>query len=359
MARSEPVRVAFVGCGNIAGPYAESMAKHPKRLQIAGAYDTRREAAEAFVARHGGRLYESLDELLAHDAVEVGLNLTIHLAHGQVTRRLLEGGKHVHSEKPLAATREEARACVELAAEKGLLLGCSPFVILGEAQQTLKQVIADGMVGEVREVYAEMNHGRIETWHPAPAPFYGEGAGPLLDVGCYPLSVLTHILGSVVAVQAMGGVRLPQRTIGSGPNAGQAFQVTNPDHTVTLLEFESGVRGRLTTSFFAVKSAQAGIEVHGTEGSAWLGSPVGFDSPLRLCKAGAGDWSEVALLERPHPGVEWARGLLDLASALRQGTALTCPGTAAYHVLDICLSALEACESGGTEPVESRFDALP
>jgi predicted dehydrogenase len=352
----EPVRVAFVGCGNISGPYAKTMKQHPDRLEIVGAYDVKQEVARAFVDEYGGKQYASLDELLADDAVEVGLNLTVHLAHAEVTQKLLAGGKHVHSEKPLAATRHDGRACVDLAAERGLLLGCSPFVILGEAQQTLKKCVRDGMVGEVREVYAEMNWSRIEYWHPAPAPFYGEGAGPLLDVGCYPLSVLIQVLGSVKAVRAMGGVRLPERTIGSGPNAGQRFTATNPDHTCVLMEFASGAHGRLTASFFAVKSAQTGIEVHGTEGSIRMDQVPSFNARLQLCKPGEREWADVPTIAEPYAGVEWARGLLDMASALRDGTPLTCPGEAAYHVLDIALAAFEASDTGGTVAVESTFE---
>jgi len=355
MAASEPVRFAFVGCGNIAGPYADSMKKHPDKLEIVGAYDLNAEAAKAFVAKYGGRQYASLDELIADERVEAGLNLTVHLAHPDVTQKLLRGGKHVHSEKPLAATREDGRACVELAAQKGLLLSCSPFVILGEAQQTLKKAVIEGLVGEVKEVYAEMNWSRIETWHPAPAPFYGRGAGPLFDVGCYPLSVLIQILGSVSAVRAMGGVRLPERTIASGPNAGQAFVVTNPDHTCALLEFDSGAHGRLTASFFGVKSGQAGIEVHGTAGSLRLDSVVAFNSRLDVCKAGEREWKPLPLLGEPYPGVEWARGPLEVSAGMREGQRLTCPGEAAYHVLDITVSALEASASGHTVPVASRF----
>jgi len=355
---SDPVRVAFVGCGNIAGPYADSIKNHTDRLQIVGAYDINAEAAQAFVGKHGGRAYASLDDLIADDAVELGLNLTVHLAHAEVTQKLLAGGKHVHSEKPLAATRADGRACVELAAQKGLLLSCSPFVILGEAQQTLKRVVGEGLVGDVCEVYAEMNWSRIEFWHPAPAPFYGRGAGPLLDVGVYPLNVLTQIFGSVAAVRAMGGVRLPERTIGSGPNEGQTFTATNPDHTCVLMEFASGVHARLTASFFGVKSAQTGIEVHGTEGSLRLDSVVGFNSRLDLCKPGEREWTTLPLDGEPYAGVEWARGPLDVASALRTGSPLTCPGTAAYHILDICLTAIEACESGNTHTVQSTFTSL-
>ncbi len=353
--KTGPVGFGFVGCGNIAGPYADSMKKHPDEVEIVGAYDVNPEATRAFAAKYGGRAYASLDELIADERVEAGLNLTVHLAHPEVTQRLLRGGKHVHSEKPLAATREDGRACLELAAQQGLLLSCSPFVILGEAQQTLKKVVQDGLVGEVKEVYAEMNWSRIEYWHPAPAPFYGRGAGPLFDVGCYPLSILIQIFGSVSAVRAMGGIRLPRRTIASGPNAGKTFIATNPDHTCALLEFASGIHGRLTASFFAVRSAQTGIEVHGTEGSLRLESVVAFNSKLELCRAGRREWEAVALVGEPYTGVEWARGPLELASAIRTGKRLTCPGEAAFHTLDVTLAALEASESGQTVLVASRF----
>ena len=52
-----------------------------------------------------------LGALIADAKVELALNLTIHLAHGEITKKLLRGGKHVHSEKPLATTRADGQAC--------------------------------------------------------------------------------------------------------------------------------------------------------------------------------------------------------------------------------------------------------
>ncbi len=71
--------------------------------------------------------------------------------------------------------------------------------------------------------------------------------------------------------------------------------------------------------------------------------------------AGEKEWRDVLLEYEPYPGIEWARGLLDVSTAIRDGTPLTCPGTFAYHVLDICLSALEAAETGQTVRVESTL----
>ena len=359
MSNERPVGIAFVGCGDISGRYADQMrAGHADVVKLVGGYDIIPERTAAFADKYGVKGYGSLDELLADGEVEAALNITTHTEHAEVTTALLEGGKHVHSEKPLASTREDGKRIVRLAAERGLLFGCSPSVILGEAQQTLKRVVREGLIGEVKQIYGEMNHGRIETWHPDPEAFYSFGAGPLLDVGCYPLSVITHIFGSVRWVRAMGGICLAERTIGSGPKKGRTYPVTTPDHSVVLMRLACGAQGRLTTSFFNVRSAQSGIELHGVDGSIWFESAPAFNAKISLCKPPEREWTEVPPDGKPYAGVDFAYGLRDLAAAIRRGSPLTCPATAAYHVLDICLSALEAGESGRTVEVASTFEAV-
>ena len=63
-------------------------------------------------------------------------------------------------------------------------------------------MIRSGRLGTVRAVYAEVNWGRIETWHPAPAPFFDVGV--LVDVGVYPLTLVTTMLGPARSVRAWG-----------------------------------------------------------------------------------------------------------------------------------------------------------
>jgi predicted dehydrogenase len=358
MSNQGPVGIAFVGCGNISGPYADLIrAGHGDVIRLVGGYDILPERTKAFADKYVVKGYGSLEELLADDEVEAALNITTHTEHAKVTAALLRGGKHVHSEKPLATTRRDGRRIVRLAAEKGLLFGCSPSVILGEAQQTLKRIVGERVIGEVKEIYGEMNHGRIETWHPDPEAFYSVGAGPLLDVGCYPLSVITHIFGSVQWVRAMGGIRLGQRTIGSGPKKGHSFPVVNPDHSVVLMGLKCGAHARLTTSFFNVRSAQGGIELHGPDGSIWFESATKFSARIRLCKPGDQEWTEIPPDRTPYAGCDYAYGLRNLAAGIRTGTPLTCPASGAYHVLDICLSAMEASRSGRTVRVRSTFES--
>src|SRR5688500_2041268 len=96
-----PLRVAIVGCGNIAGPYARTIKPYPE-LEFMGATDIDLTRAQALVDQNGGRVYASLEEMLADPNVDLIINLTIHHAHPADITQCLNAGKHVHSEKPLA-----------------------------------------------------------------------------------------------------------------------------------------------------------------------------------------------------------------------------------------------------------------
>jgi predicted dehydrogenase len=121
-----PLRFAIVGCGNISGPYGETAKAYPN-VEIAGATDVDPALSAAFVERFGGIDYPSLEALLADPMVDAVVNLTSHGVHPQVTAAALEAGKHVHSEKPMAASYAEARSLVELADTNGLRLSGSPI----------------------------------------------------------------------------------------------------------------------------------------------------------------------------------------------------------------------------------------
>src|SRR5688572_6159632 len=177
------MRVGLIGTGDIARPYITDLVNYPDDIEIVGVTDLDSERAKAFAEKYNTRAFPTTDDLL--NEIDLAVNLTTHHAHKAVTAHCIRAGKHVHSEKPLALTYEDALELVRLAEERGVRLACSPFTLMGEAQQTAWKWIRDGKLGKVRVVYAEVNWGRIETWHPAPVPFYEVGA--IFDVGVYPL----------------------------------------------------------------------------------------------------------------------------------------------------------------------------
>jgi predicted dehydrogenase len=349
-----PLGIGIVGTGNISAGYAKDAVTHPE-IRLVAATDLDPVRASAFAEAHGIRAHASIDDLLADDAVDIVLNLTVHHAHYEVTKRALESGRHVYSEKPLALRSREARELVELAGARGLRLGCSPSTFLGEAQQTAAAWIRSGRLGTVRAVYAEVNWGRIETWHPAPAPFFDVGV--LFDVGVYPLTLVTTMLGPARSVRAWGWYLKRDRvTVDGSP-----FGIGSPDLIVAAVELEDGPVVRLTASFYVGRPArQLGtLEFHGDEASLALGSFQDFNATVEIGAFGE-DYKPVAYVRPAFPGIAWARGLAEMAGAIAEGRPHRASAEQAAHVVDI-LEAASASIAADGRPIRitSSFVSPP
>ena len=339
------MNVALVGAGVIAVRYAECIRAQP-RLTLLGATDPLPGRAAAL----GAVDYPSLDALLADDAVELVVVLTPPSLHAAVARAALEAGKHVYSEKPLALDPDEARSLGELAQRAGVRLSSAPGTLLGEAQQTAWKFVREGGVGDVRVVYAEANWGRIESWHPTPESLYE--VGPFTDVGVYPVTILAAMFGPIRRVTAYATTLEPERT----RKDGLRFTLSGPDFYVAVLEHEQGVVTRLTASFWVSPSKQRGLEFHGDRGSLWMPTWQEFDSRLEVTDDGE-TYTPVPYLREPYAGIDWARALVDLADAVRDGRPHRLSAELAAHVVEVLAAVRASAAGAGTVAVGSPFTA--
>ena len=195
------ISIGIVGCGNIAETYLEQITNY-NNVQLVGLTDIVSERAQELAAIYNCAVYPDLETMVADEKIDLVVNLTIHHVHAEIIEQILQAGKHVYTEKPLAMNYKDAKRLVDLAEKKNLRLSSAPITYMGEAQQTAAQKIASGILGKIRLVYAEINHDRIETWHPNPIPFFDVGV--LWDVGIYALTVCTALMGSVKRVTGYG-----------------------------------------------------------------------------------------------------------------------------------------------------------
>jgi predicted dehydrogenase len=97
------------------------------------------------------------------------------------------------------------------------------------------------------------------------------------------------------------------------------------------------------------------IEVYGTTGSLSVPDPNGFDGPVQVFRAEAGEWTPVAEAGG-YRGAARGYGVSDLASALAAGRAHRANGQLAYHVLDVMEGLLQAAETGHAVDIASSCD---
>jgi predicted dehydrogenase len=252
----------------------------------------------------------------------------------------------------MALALAEADELVALARARGLRLGCSPSTFLGEAQQTAAGIVRGGSLGPVRAIFAEVNWGRIETWHPAPAPFYHVGVA--VDVGVYPLTLVTAFCGPARTVRAWGWNLMPERTALDGV----PFRIGSPDLTVAAVELEGGAVLRLTTSFYVGRPAKqtGSLEFHGDTGSLFLGSFQVFDAAVEVAPFG-GSFEAVPLVRPPYAGTAWARGVAEMADAIREDRPHRASAEQARHVVEILDAIATSAAAGGTAvPITTSFD---
>lgn len=334
-------QIGIIGCGNISPAYLNAVKTFP-HVAVRACADLNPSAAAACAEAHG---LEARDvaTLLASSDIDIILNLTTPQAHTEVNCASLEAGKHVYCEKPLALTREDGRRTCDLAAEKGLRVGCAPDTFLGGGHQTARKLIDDGAIGTpIAGTAFMMCHGH-EGWHPNPVFYYQKGGGPLFDMGPYYLTALIALLGPVRSVAAYTSMTFAERVATSKERNGERIPVEVPTHIAGTLEFCNGAIITMVTSFDVWQHTHHFIEIYGTESSLKIPDPNCFDGPVSIYEREADAWKDVPLTHGYTSNMR-SIGVADMAAAITEGRAHRCAGEMAYHVLDVMHAFHESAE---------------
>lgn len=117
-----PLRIAFIGAGQMARHHLGAAAVADTATTIAGVYDAAAGRAEEFAAMAGTRAFPSVPALLAGARPDVVHVCTPPAAHYECAAAALAAGAHVYVEKPFASTAAEAQSLLELAAAQRRLV---------------------------------------------------------------------------------------------------------------------------------------------------------------------------------------------------------------------------------------------
>jgi predicted dehydrogenase len=347
--------IGIIGCGNISTSYLK-LAPLFRGLEVRAVADMNLPAAQARAAEFNVKA-QSVDDLLANIDIDVVINLTIPGAHYAVTKSILEAGKHAYSEKPLVLTLEEGVALRDLAASKGLSVGCAPDTFLGGAHQQARALIDEGKLGVITTGCAAIQGHGPESWHPSPDFFYLPGAGPIMDMGPYYIANLINLLGPVRRVGALTSSAAPTRVIGSGDKAGQEIAVKTPSNIQALLEFHSGATISFSASWDVWHHKRNHFELYGTEGTLYVPDPNFFGGPLEIAGRD-GVAQPVAAWDHPfgvinqtgHHGEALANyrtaGMADMVLAITEGRDARCSLERTLHGVDVMTACLASGHTG-------------
>jgi len=346
--------IGLIGCGNISAAYLR-LAPMFRGLRLVAVADISMGAAQARAAEFDVRA-DSVESLLAADDINLIVNLTIPDAHFDVSRKALEAGKHVYSEKPYVLSVEEADTLSELAVRNGLRIGSAPDTFLGGAHQTARHLIDADAVGSITGGTCHVMSFGMEHWHPNPDFFFRPGGGPILDLGPYYITNLVQLIGPVRAVTAMSGAASETRTISNGPRDGEQIPVLTPTTIHAVLEFASGALVTLGASWDVKAHRHGEMELYGQNGSIYVPDPNFFGGEVVIARQ---DGTEQAHSADQHPfgspnmtdggGREQANyrcaGLSDMAVAIQENRQHRCNAEIARHVIEVMTGILAAGET--------------
>ena len=207
-----------------------------------------------------GHAYESYRELLADPAVQVVHNTTPNHLHKEVSLAALRAGKHVISDKPLAASLEESRELHEAASKAGVAHVVTFNYRSHALIQQARAMIAKGKLGApvfVHGCYLQdwLTDERAYSWRLDPK--LGGASSALGDIGSHWCDLAEHVTGArIVAVLAdlhtavpvrEAPVASPKAFAGAAKNAPRRkVKVTSEDLASVLLRFDNGARGCVT-----------------------------------------------------------------------------------------------------------------
>lgn len=342
--------VGIIGCGNISTAYLQ-LASMFKGYDIVAVADINMDNARAQAHKFDVRA-DTVDDLLAAHDVDLIVNLTIPAAHADVSRAILQAGKHVYSEKPFVLSLSEAVELGKIAKVNNLRIGSAPDTFLGGSHQLARNLIDAGAVGKVTSGTAVVMSSGMEDWHPNPDFFFQKGGGPILDLGPYYICNLVQLLGPVQKVTSFTGMASKARTIQNGPRSGETVPVETPTTIHSVLSFDNGAIISLLASWDVCASNHPIIELYGTEGTIELPDPNFFGGTLTVTKRN-GDpvkksWDHpfgVPNFEKTQANYRGA-GLAEMALAIAEDRMHRCNDEFATHVVEVMTAILEAGETG-------------
>ena len=347
-----PLCIGIIGCGNISNQYLKNLSAFPD-VDVRIVADLDADRAKAQAAAYGVPAWGSPEDALADPDVQLIVNLTIPVAHADVSGAAIAAGKHVWSEKPLTLDVASGRALLAAADAAGVRVGCAPDTVLGAGLQSARRLIDSGAIGTPLTALTLLQGPGPQTWHPDPEFLFAPGAGPLFDLGPYYLSVLATLFGPARRVAAIGRRPRESRVIGRGPRAGAEFRVAVPTYVAALAEYTAGQAASLLFSWDSPLSRAGFVEITGTEATLAVPDPNGFAGDLRVRKAGDDDWTVI-----PSAGAAAGRGsgVVDMARAISEGRPHRATGEMALHVLEMMAAIEKSALGGAFEDVTTRFD---
>lgn len=247
------IKIAMLSYWHVhAWDYTREVQAHPD-TEIVAVWDEDAERGKEAAKQLGVQFYEDLGALLQEGSIEAVVVSAPTRIHEEVMVKAARAGKHIFTEKVIAATNQEVKNILQAVEEQHVTMMVSLPRLYEGYTKSILSIIEQGLLGKLTLVRVRLSHnGATKNW--LPRHFYSLEqclGGAMIDLGCHPMYLTRLFMGMPSKLQAT------------------YTYVTNKeveDNAVVILSNEEGTVGIVEAGFVNDHSPFT-IEVHGTEGT--------------------------------------------------------------------------------------------
>ena len=249
---SAKIRFGIVGTGTIAHRFAEAI-KNVQNAELVAVASRTKENAEKFGDEFGIPVrFEGYEKMAQSDVIDAAYIAVPHSGHIGCSCLMMNNGKHVICEKPMAVNAREAEEMFRCAEENNVLLMEAMWARLVPGTIEMLDIVEKGVLGDILGVEGKFCYTMDEDEMDHHVFMSENGGGSLLDVGVYGLNFASWYLGKdVVEI-----------------NAQSDFYNSVDSHTCALLKYENGAIADISSAILLRKPNEG--FVYGTKGYAHL-----------------------------------------------------------------------------------------
>ena len=244
------------GAGSIADFHAKAVTSLDN-AKLTGIYGTNKDKAKALAEKYGCRVFDSQDEMIQSDSIDIVAIATPSGAHLEPAVEAAKYGKHVICEKPLEVTLERIDEMIEAHKKYGTRLGGIFNYRYNEAVRELKDAVDKKRFGTITNASVYIPWWRSDEYYDSSwrGTLELDGGGALMNQSIHMVDMLQYIMGPVSSLFAYTA------TLGHS-------RIEVEDTAVAVLKFADNALGVIYGSTASFPGQFRRIEITGTEGTA-------------------------------------------------------------------------------------------
>jgi predicted dehydrogenase len=255
------LRFGLIG-GGLAGPlFGGAFQQHPGGSSLVAVATRHEDTARAAADRWGAaKAYADWRALIDDPEVDAICIASPTGTHAEIAIAAAQAGKHVLTEKPMAATLEQADAMIEAAASADVRLGVIFMYRFMDTARKIKEAVDKQLIGKalfgecVDKSFRSQAYYDSGEWR---GNWVGEGGGSLMTQASHTIDLLIWILGAVESVTGYWTTT-------------ELHDIEVDDLAVAALRFRSGTLGLILGSSAMQPPQPRSLTVHGTTGTVGL-----------------------------------------------------------------------------------------